>query len=115
MSSDLRTLVIRLAHENPSLRPHLLPLLKEASGPEGKGTLVAENNGTRTVWKKGVTAKEAAALIAEWDSLMNAAEGGDKDAKKKLRAIPLKEGGDALFVEAGEQAWLYADGDWEEN
>ena len=32
--SDLRTLVIRLAHENPSLRPHLLPLLKEAAGTQ---------------------------------------------------------------------------------
>ena len=31
--SDLRTRVIRLAHENPSLRPHLLPLLKEAASP----------------------------------------------------------------------------------
>lgn len=26
-SDDLRSKVIRLAHENPSLRPHLLPLL----------------------------------------------------------------------------------------
>lgn len=31
MSSDLRSKVIRLAHENSALRPHLLPLLKEAS------------------------------------------------------------------------------------
>lgn len=28
--SDLRSKVIRLAHQNPELRPHLLPLLKEA-------------------------------------------------------------------------------------
>ena len=27
--STLRSKVIRLAHENPELRPHLLPLLKE--------------------------------------------------------------------------------------
>lgn len=27
---NLRSRVIRLAHENPDLRPHLLPLLKEA-------------------------------------------------------------------------------------
>lgn len=34
--SDLRKKVIRLAHLNPALRPHLLPLLKEqkqAAGP----------------------------------------------------------------------------------
>ena len=30
--SSLRSKVIRLAHEQPSLRPHLLPLLKTASG-----------------------------------------------------------------------------------
>ena len=31
MSDDLRSRVIRLAHQNPSLRPHLLPLLKQAA------------------------------------------------------------------------------------
>jgi hypothetical protein len=31
--SDLRSRVIRLAHANPALRPHLLPLLKRAAGP----------------------------------------------------------------------------------
>lgn len=31
MSNDLRSRVIRLAHQNPSLRPHLLPLLKQAA------------------------------------------------------------------------------------
>lgn len=38
MSSTLRSKVIRLAHANPELRPHLLPLLKEAGCeklPEG--------------------------------------------------------------------------------
>lgn len=30
----LRSKVIRLAHTNPDLRPHLLPLLKEAAGPD---------------------------------------------------------------------------------
>lgn len=29
--SDLRSEVIRLAHQNPELRPHLLPLLKSAA------------------------------------------------------------------------------------
>lgn len=31
---SLRTRIIRLAHINPELRPHLLPLLKEARMPE---------------------------------------------------------------------------------
>ena len=29
--TTLRTKIIRLAHQNPALRPHLLPLLKEAA------------------------------------------------------------------------------------
>ena len=33
MSDTLRSKVIRLAHANPSLRPHLLPLLKTAAWP----------------------------------------------------------------------------------
>lgn len=32
MSNTLLSKVIRLAHQNPELRPHLLPLLKSASG-----------------------------------------------------------------------------------
>jgi len=37
--SDLRKKLIRLAHENPSLRPKLLPLLKTGNGvgPSAKG------------------------------------------------------------------------------
>lgn len=31
MGTTLRNRVIRLAHENPALRPHLLPILKEAT------------------------------------------------------------------------------------
>ena len=31
MSNDFRSKVIHLAHANPALRPHLLPLLKEAA------------------------------------------------------------------------------------
>lgn len=30
--NTLRTKLIRMAHENPALRPHLLPMLKEAHG-----------------------------------------------------------------------------------
>ena len=33
MSNSLRSKVIRLAHANPALRPHLLPLLKTAGRP----------------------------------------------------------------------------------
>ena len=33
MSDTLRSKVIRLAHANPALRPHLLPLLKTAAWP----------------------------------------------------------------------------------
>lgn len=37
--TTLRSKVIRLAHANPELRPHLLPLLKEAGGtPDAKAT-----------------------------------------------------------------------------
>jgi hypothetical protein len=38
MSSNLRSKIIRLAHQNPELRPHLLHLLKDAGCeklPEG--------------------------------------------------------------------------------
>jgi hypothetical protein len=34
MSNDLRSRTIRLAHANPELRPHLLPLLKVAGQPD---------------------------------------------------------------------------------
>jgi hypothetical protein len=56
MSDNLRSKIIRLAHQQPALRPHLLPLLKEAasktvkiweviydgagSGPAGDGTFI---------------------------------------------------------------------------
>jgi hypothetical protein len=34
--SDLRSKIIRLAHQQPALRPHLLPLLKEAAKAPAK-------------------------------------------------------------------------------
>lgn len=34
--STLRAQIIRLAHQNEGLRPHLLPLLREAANPTGK-------------------------------------------------------------------------------
>lgn len=46
MSNTLRSKVIRLAHANPSLRPHLLPLLKRgASVYEQKKLQIPINNG----------------------------------------------------------------------
>ena len=45
MSDSLRSKVIRLAHQNPSLRSHLLPLLKTA-GMDGKMV----GNGWRLTW-----------------------------------------------------------------
>lgn len=44
--SDLTKRLIRLAHENPELRPHLLPTLKEAAEPN----LVA-SNGSYYSWE----------------------------------------------------------------
>lgn len=41
MSDTLRTKVIRLAHTNPALRPHLLPLLKEAASPADRKKKIA--------------------------------------------------------------------------
>jgi hypothetical protein len=44
---SLRTAAIRLAYENPSLRPHLLPLLKQA----GRDLQIAmENDKVRVTW-----------------------------------------------------------------
>jgi hypothetical protein len=39
---SLRASVIRLAYENPSLRPHLLPLVKEADATIEAGRLGTE-------------------------------------------------------------------------
>lgn len=39
---SLRNKVIRLAHEKPELRKHLLPLLKEASIPKNKRQFIQE-------------------------------------------------------------------------
>jgi hypothetical protein len=38
--TTLRTKLIRLAHETPAFRPHLLPLLKAASHPIAPGMLI---------------------------------------------------------------------------
>jgi hypothetical protein len=46
----LRSKVIRLAHSNPELRPHLIPLLKQAALP-GKGA--------PTPWKVGYSVVKA--------------------------------------------------------
>lgn len=46
MSNSLRSKVIRLAHANPALRPHLLPLLKTAGATDG----VLIGDGWRLSW-----------------------------------------------------------------
>ena len=71
--SDLRRKLIRLAHENPKFRPHLLPLLKQAagfpadsigeevSGPEG-----GPGSDAKKPWAKGeFTQQEFAELDAK--------------------------------------------------
>lgn len=46
MSDPLRSKIIRLAHANPELRPHLLPLLAKTARLEGK----MSGNGWRLTW-----------------------------------------------------------------
>ena len=41
---NLRDKVLKLAHENPELREHLLPLVKEAALPEAEYTLLNDSN-----------------------------------------------------------------------
>jgi hypothetical protein len=38
MTNPLRSRIIRLAHANPQLRPHLIPLVAANSGAEGDAT-----------------------------------------------------------------------------
>lgn len=47
MADTLRTATIRLAYDNPSLRPHLLPLLTKQAGRGDVGELVMENDKVR--------------------------------------------------------------------
>ena len=116
MKDKLRSKVIRLAYHQPSLRPHLLPLLKSAaepSSPKGSGVLYVEREGTRPVlWKENVTAEEAASLVEDWENLFEKAEDGDKGARAKLRSYPMKEGMDAVFVDSEAESWINSDG-WE--
>jgi len=46
MSSDLRSKLVRLAHENPDLRAHLLPILREA-GEEKSASMMALGMGIK--------------------------------------------------------------------
>lgn len=58
MSNSLRSKVIRLAHTNPDLRPHLLPLLKEAAKDKVPVLHITEGTGKPTLcgipWAKAV-------------------------------------------------------------
>jgi hypothetical protein len=74
--SDLRSKVIRLAHANPALRPHLLPLLKEAGGfprvvkeveddYRRKAITVGEKNDLLAAIEDAETEQEAKKLVAD--------------------------------------------------
>lgn len=60
--SDLRSKIIRLAHQQPALRPHLLPLLKEAASKVAAGPLSwpdGDRSAPWTPWGPAQYAKEA--------------------------------------------------------
>ena len=75
MSNTLRSKVIRLAHQNPSLRPHLLPLLQEVRTaadhfaalvqPKGYGDAVYEGNAMAVPLWWGVTKTLSPETVAE--------------------------------------------------
>lgn len=54
---DLRSKVIRLAHQNPSLRPHLLPLLKQADAEPSAEQMASEIMAGRPWGGKGYKPK----------------------------------------------------------
>ena len=43
MTNPLRSRIIRLAHANPQLRPHLIPLVAASSGAEGDAAAGSDN------------------------------------------------------------------------
>jgi len=68
MATTLRTKLIRLAHKNPSLRPHLLPLLTKKAADRAKmtvDTLTTEQpDGKVTLFTRDM-AKNVSALKAK--------------------------------------------------
>lgn len=87
MSDDLRSKVIRLAHENPALRPHLLPLLKEAALRAGQPVRSDEDFDALKAGDR-VTINGRAAVVLGYDKISNtlnyALEG--KSVRKSLDA-----------------------------
>lgn len=90
--SDLRSKVIRLAHQNPELRPHLMPLLKEAakSTPSDLDYAFFRQNG-RLIQPMYEKVEQALELIREVDKI-NPPQNGElhpatKAALKALLAL----------------------------
>jgi len=93
--SDLRNRVIRLAHRNPELREHLLPLLKESS--VGGFWVYAYDEKSRTVKRFG------------WSKSMN---GGKRMMNNILRAKPPANHRELAENLGKDISWLPQD-DWE--
>lgn len=102
MSNHLRSHIIRLAHRNPALRPHLLPLLGVRVAAEEKVQVINENG--RKVWVNRQTLRDPVEG-KKYKSIKEIGEGGGggkpkiiKDDKGgKHRVIPAK-GGHTLFM-----------------
>jgi hypothetical protein len=63
---NLRSRIIRLAHTQPELRPHLLPLLKESASDDLDDELSPEENAVLLWERKYRTRQEA--LLRVWES-----------------------------------------------
>lgn len=85
---DLRSKIIRLAHQQPDLRPHLLPLLKSAALPNGTvQTFLMVLRSKITQYDKRVSAIEAKkgrVNIYRLSLLLRAAEQVEADMKRLL-------------------------------
>lgn len=81
MSDSLRSKVIRLAHANPSLRPHLLPLLKTAAA---------------TVWVKEVKVSRKGVFVVSQVKIPTSEVPATGDSK----ALTKKYGDDLVFEAA---------------
>lgn len=100
-SRKLRSATIKLAHENPKLRPHLLPLLKQSG------------EFTEQAWKEhkkkypGADAKDHTITKSDREKAIEIDKKMYEDAKKNLKELPQKEE-DAYF------AWRDAEVAYEE-
>lgn len=107
MSNNLRSSVIRLAHANPELRPHLLPLLKTAN--EGTALPLMKVGGqyhdvdNQDIGQAAHTAKRAVDRVSE--TLMELASRRDKfEVDKDAYQVELRE----LYKEINDLfVWLW--------